>query len=150
MAEMPEPQRRLAELLQADIIDAEEELANLKRRQVEIEDEIDQLEWLIEHESELLKERFGIKPERESGPPSQVDLSGLSMSRGALLVLREAGRPMHVREIVEELRRRGKVLTGKTPERSISAVLHQSDQVIFRRQNRFEARPEATKEGAEK
>ncbi len=152
---MTEVETRLAELLRADVGEAQTRLADLRRQAVEIQAEIDRLEWRVDHEETLLAERFGIPQEEgeagEAAPKTaeRPDVRKLSIRRGALLLLREHPRGMHVREIVEELHKRGKAFSGKTPHRSVSAILHQTESVKLLGGNRFALKPEAREGGAD-
>ena len=61
------------------------------------------------------------KPKRERAPRPDGTVSGLE---AALIVLRDSGEPMNIKQIMEKINERGLAkLNGKTPDATISAAL---------------------------
>ena len=80
-------------------------------------------------------ETTGEKPKRTREPRADGTVSGLE---AALIVLREAGEPMNIKQIMEKINERGLAkLNGKTPDATVSAAM-QREIIVKGDNSRFE------------
>jgi len=108
--------RKLLEAMKA-------ELAEKTAKKLKIEKEVSKLEDDVERISIVLRSLSGTgetETEKAGGLP---DFSNTSVTKGAYIILKNTGKPLHVNEIAKRLKKAGKVMKAKKLYNMIYTVL---------------------------